>query len=276
MNFKIGAHVSISGGFRNTPQRIRSLGGNCGQIFAHSPRSWKISEPSEEDVQLFKEQYTKDLKPIVVHASYLINLATNNKELLKKSVETIKKEAEIMNRLGLNCLIVHSGSSKETNREQTLMQNIEKIIDYLKELKVELLLENSSGAGNLLNNDLEEWSATVNHFKKGVGACLDTCHAHAAGYDLSNDGVEEFVKQLKQHGLLKKIKVIHLNDSQGLAGSKKDRHQHLGEGTIGEEGVKKIINNSALREKPFILETPVTPSKGFEENIKTAKKLRKT
>lgn len=268
MTFKIGAHVSIAGGFSKVAGRLEEINANCGQIFVHSPRGWSFPRLDEEDVEKFKEEKDK-YEPVVVHASYLINLAASDEALRQKGIQGIKKESAIMNKLEIKYLIVHSGSNpnREEGKKQ-LKKSLKEIINETNGIKI--LLENSSGAGNLLNNTFEEWSEIINEYKE-IGACLDTCHAHAAGYDMKN--IKEIIKELEKNKLIDKIEVVHLNDSRGEMNSKLDRHEHLGQGTIGKDGIKKIIN-SELKNKIFILETPTDENKGFKENIEYAKKLR--
>ncbi|OKY78526.1 MAG: Endonuclease IV Nfo [Candidatus Methanohalarchaeum thermophilum] len=274
---RIGAHVSISGGFSKSIDRIEKLGGNCCQIFSHSPRGWKFDVPSKEEGRDFMDRRKgSDVDPIVIHESYLTNLATPKDDLYRKSMDAMEKEVETAKRLGIKYINIHPGTHTGLGEEKGL----KKISDSLNKLKetedIEILLEMTSGSGTTLGYNLDQIREIIENSKVPTAVTLDTCHVFSAGYDLATEnGLDEFTNEFDAKIGLNKLKLIHLNDSKFPLGSNKDRHEHIGEGKIGEEGMKRIINHEKLRNLPFILETPEDDKKGHKENIKKVKELRK-
>ncbi|MFB6166734.1 MAG: deoxyribonuclease IV [Candidatus Nanohaloarchaea archaeon] len=276
--FRIGAHVSISGGFEKAVEREKELGGNCGQVFVGSPRGWKVGEVVEEKASEFRERSEEeDVKPWIVHGTYLINLATPKEDLAEKSVEAVQGELDAASELGIPYYVFHPGAHTGAGREQ----GVENIGNRLSKLEipgnVTLLLENTAGKGTTLGKSFEELDRMVQESEHGygdIGVCLDTCHLYAAGYDFTTeDGIEDMLDELEEEIGVGNVHYLHLNDSRHPLGSEKDEHEHLGEGEIGEEGFKRFINHEDLRDKPMVLETP-EDSKGFEWNIEKAKELR--
>ena len=261
---RIGVHVSISKGFPSVFDEIKSIGGNCAQIFSHSPRSWRFKDP--QNVEEFRERYKKeDIKPIVIHNSYLVNLASMDEELHKKSMENTIKEFETAKSLGIDYVNIHPGS----NRDPKI--GLRRIIDSLNRIETDvyLLLENTASK---IGSKFEDLEYIIENIEIETGITLDTCHAYAAGYDIVND-LDGVIGRIDESIGLKKLKLIHLNDSKFDLGSKRDRHEHIGMGKIGVDGFRKIINHPELRKIPKILETPVDQRRGFKENIEFVKRL---
>ncbi|MDY6788435.1 MAG: deoxyribonuclease IV [Candidatus Nanohaloarchaea archaeon] len=276
---KIGAHVSVSGGFPKALERMEAIGGNCGQVFVHSPRGWSFSDLDQDEVKEFRKQYDeRNIGPITVHSAYLINLATPKEGLLKKSKKALKGELERASKLGMEYVVFHPGSHTGAGVEQGIQNISDALSDIASEIppNVKLLLENSAGAGTSLGRTAEELKEMIKGSGVGddkLGVCIDTCHAFAAGYDIrSAQGVEEMVEDFEAHVGWENVPVIHLNDSKHPFDSNKDEHEHIGEGEIGDKGMKAVLNNEKIREKPLVLETPVD-SKGYAENIEKAKIL---
>ncbi len=276
---KIGAHVSVSGGFPKSLDRMEAIGGNCGQVFVHSPRGWSFSDLEESEIKEFRKEYDeRDIGPITVHSAYLINLATPKEDLLEKSKKALVKELERAGKLGMDYVIFHPGSHTGAGVEQGIQNIADALSDIASDIppNVKLLLENSAGAGTSLGRTSEELKKMIE--KSGVGydklgVCIDTCHSFAAGYDLrAEEGVEDMVEDFEEHIGWENVHVFHLNDSKHPFDSNKDEHEHIGEGEIGEKGMKAILRNEKIREKPLILETPVD-NKGYAENIQKAKEL---
>lgn len=274
---KIGAHVSISGGFHKSINREKEIGGNCGQIFSHSPRSWNFSIPNEEESKLFREKYNEDIKPIVIHESYLPNLATPKEELHKKSMDAMRKEIKTADSLNIKYINIHPGTHTgfgEDNGIKKIIRSLNKLYEELNP-SVEILLENTAGKGTTIGYTFEQLKRIMDGTKIETGVTIDTCHAFSAGYDLkSKDGLDEVLKKFDEILGLENLRIIHLNDSKYDLGSERDRHEHIGEGKIGKEAMKRIINHSLIKDKPFILETPEENGKGHKDNIKVVKKLR--
>jgi len=274
MTFKIGFHVSISGKLYNAFDRERELGGNCGQIFVKSPRSWNFADLNEEEVNEFKKRYKEsDLKPFLSHATYLINLATPKEDLFEKSIECLKGEILRTNKFNLPYIAFHPGAHTGSGEEKGIKRIIEglrKLEDVLKETDTVLLLENTAGKGTTLGYSMKQLELMKNSLEVDIGICLDTAHAYGAGYDLATEeGINETLDEIDDTIRRKSIKIIHLNDSKAPLGSQKDQHAHLGEGEFGVEGIKRFINHEAFKDIPMIRESPVS-----KKDIELAKKLR--
>ncbi len=279
MTFRIGAHVSISGGVEKAVERQEDIGGNTGQIFAGSPRTWSVSEYTDEEGKMFQEaRENEDQNPYVIHSTYLVNLATPKDDLFEKSINCLQAELDAAASLGVEYVVFHPGSHTGSGRDN----GIEKIAKGIDELEipedVTLLLENTAGKGTTLGKSMGELREIMEKTEKdsgSVGVCIDTCHAHAAGYELAEEeGFHDFLQEIEEDLGLENIKVIHLNDSKDEKGSEKDNHEHIGEGNIGEEGFRNIVNSEKLEEKPMVLETPTSDGKSYKENLEKIKELR--
>ncbi len=268
--YRIGFHVSVAQGFLKVFENAKALDANCCQIFTHSPRSWAFNLVSEDVGKLFKDSYNKnDIKPIVVHDSYLPNLASEDPIMRDKSIESIKKEFISCNRLGLEFLNIHPGAHKEQSKDKGLRQicgSLESIKEHIG--NVTLLFENTSGSGSVLGSTFEELKFLLENTEFSCGVTLDTCHLFTSGYDISNEeSLDNTLSNFDRIVGLENLKLIHLNDSQGKLNSKKDRHEHIGLGKIGVAGFKAIVNHDYLKNIPMIMETPVNEKRGDKENI---------
>lgn len=279
MTFRIGAHVSISGGVEKAVERQEEIGGNCGQIFAGSPRTWSVSEYSDEDGENFqKARDEQNQSPYVIHSTYLVNLATPKDDLFTKSLNCLQSELDAADKLGVEYVVFHPGAHTGSGIEN----GIERIAEGIDELEipegVTLLLENTAGKGTTLGKSMGQLRQMIDKAdtdSSDIGVCIDTCHAHAAGYELrEEDGFQDFIQEIEEDLGLETVKVIHLNDSKDEKGSEKDNHQHIGEGEIGEEGFRNIVNSDKLLEKPMVLETPSTDGKSYTENLEKIMELR--
>lgn len=279
MKFRVGAHVSVSGGVDKAVERQEEVGGNCGQIFAGSPRTWSVSEYEEAEGDEFLDaRDEEDQNPYVIHSTYLVNLATPKDDLFEKSLKCLQKELEAAENLEVEYVVFHPGAHTGSGREN----GIERIAEGLDELEipenVTLLLENTAGKGTTLGKtmgELREMIKASETDEEKIGVCIDTCHAHAAGYELREDeGFEDFLQEIEEDLGLEKVKILHLNDSKDEKGSEKDNHEHIGEGNIGLEGFRNVVNSEKLEEIPMVLETPNTDEKGYGENIEQIKALR--
>jgi len=279
MTFRIGAHVSISGGIEKAVERQKDETGNCGQIFAGSPRTWSVSEYEDEDGEKFQEaRDEEDQNPYVIHSTYLVNLATPKEDLFEKSLDCLQSELDAASKLGVEFVVFHPGAHTGSGREN----GIERIAEGIDELDipetVTLLLENTAGKGTTLGKSmggLREMIDKAETESDKIGVCIDTCHAHAAGYDLvSKEGFQDFIQEIKEDIGLDKIKVLHLNDSKDERGSEKDNHEDIGYGNIGEEGFRNLINSEKLEDLPMILETPSDNRNSYKENIEKLRELR--
>jgi deoxyribonuclease-4 len=278
MSFRVGAHVSISGGPGKAVERQEDIDGDCGQIFAGSPRTWSVSSYEAADGEAFSEAREETHQsPYVIHSTYLVNLATPKDDLAKKSLQCLQDELDAADTLGVEYVVFHPGAHTGAGRE-TGIENIARRIDKLDiPDDVTLLLENTAGKGTTLGKTVGELREMIDKSttKEGVEVCIDTCHAHAAGYELRDEkGFEDFIIELEEDLGLDMVPVLHLNDSKDEKGSEKDNHEHIGEGNIGYEGFTNVVNADALEDKPMILETPVTDEMGYAENVERIRDLR--
>ncbi len=262
-NKMIGGHVSIAENISRAPERANNFQFDTFQIFVKSNMQWNYKKIGDDNIKKFKENIKKyNIKKTVAHATYLINFGTDNKLLLDKSIEDLKYEIEACNELGINYLVVHPGSNKDRKNS---MKNIMEILNSFDTKNVELLVENSSGKGNTLPSTIEEMEYMIALSDNNAGICLDTCHFFAYGYDIKND-YDNVIYNLKSDNLIKRIKVIHLNDSMFDLNSKKDRHENIGNGFIGLKGFSNIINDNNFNNIPLIMETP-EGDKNYSENL---------
>mgnify|MGYP006282638131 CR=1 FL=1 len=279
MSFRIGAHVSISGGMDKAIERQKDLGGNCGQIFAGSPRTWAVSEYSDEEGQEFQDMSeAEDQTPYVIHSTYLVNLATPKDQLFEKSLNCLQAELDAAEQLGVEYVVFHPGAHTGSGRETGVKRIAEGIDELDIPENVTLLLENTAGKGTTLGRSFGELRQMIDHAETPddkIGVCIDSCHAHAAGYELrEKEGFRDMIQEIVEDLGLEKVEVLHLNDSKDEKGSEKDNHEHIGEGNIGDDGFANIVNAEEFRDLPMVLETPNTKEKGYKENLERIKELR--
>jgi deoxyribonuclease-4 len=263
---RIGVHVGTAGGTWTAVERAVAAGANTFQIFSSSPRQWRAAVVKPEDAAKMRELRAKhDVGPVAIHASYLINLCSQTESVRTSSVGAFRGEVERALALGAEYLVLHPGSWKGLTREEGLRlaaESIEKAIDGVpwqgKDFKI--LIENTAGAEFSLGGKLEQVAELVERLKAcaPVGVCLDTCHVHVAGYDLvSPDGYVETMLLVKDTVGFDAVKVWHCNDAKAAMGSKLDRHEHIGEGTIGAEVFRRLLHDERFAHAAFIAETPV-------------------
>ncbi|UCE81431.1 MAG: deoxyribonuclease IV [Methanobacteriota archaeon] len=273
----LGAHVPISGGIFKAPERGRALTCDCMQIFSKNQMQWKAKQLSDEDVERYRAGIEEnDITETVIHDSYLINLASPDKALLKKSREAFLDEMMRARRLGVRFLIFHPGAHVGSG-ERTGIEKIAESLNWVRSefssSEVQLLLENTAGQGSVLGHSFEQLAGIIDLLDEpgNAGICFDTCHAYAAGYDIrASKGYENTMVKLEETLGRKKIKAVHLNDSKGKLGSRLDRHEQIGEGHIGLEGFANLMNDERLEGIPMVLETP----KGEERYAHELKTLR--
>ena len=286
---KVGAHVSISGSrvssddetppyddMRNAVHRQLAFGGNCGQVFTTSPQVWAQPELSDEAAEGFREETDEQLEgPWVIHSSYLVNLCTPKDDLRRKSKESMQAELDAAERLDIPYVNVHLGAHTGAGVEGGL-DNAASLIDELEVPDgVEILIESDAGSGTKLGGEFAHLAGIIDRTETEIGICIDTAHTLVAGNDLTTpEAVDETVGRFDDELGLEYLKYIHLNDSKHDVGTHKDEHAHVGEGYIGEDGMKAIVNHPDLRELPFALETPTEDGRGFAWNIEKVKELR--
>ncbi|MGH9538715.1 MAG: deoxyribonuclease IV [Terriglobales bacterium] len=279
---RIGIHTSIAGGVQNAAERAYRLGCNAFQIFSSSPRQWapyELGRPQCTELMRLREKY--DLKPLVIHTNYLVNLASMNELFLKKSIEAFRGEIERALALCAEYLVLHPGSFRGSDREQGLMRTAAAIavaaqgLDLAKS-GLTILIENTAGAEYSLGGSFEQVAEVLEYLRHlvPIAACIDTCHTHVAGYDLvSETGMRDTLKHLDATVGLNNVRVWHCNDAKAARGSKLDRHEHIGQGTIGMEAFRRLLNDSRLAGAAFIAETPIDEPGDDRKNVAVLRRL---
>lgn len=281
---RIGIHTSSAGGVHNAAERAYRLGCNTFQIFSSSPRQWAASElsrPNCDAMQRLRDQY--DLKPLVIHTNYLVNLAGVNELFLKKSVEAFRDEIQRALALCAEYLVLHPGSFRGSDREQGLLRTAAAIAAAAQGLDLAghgltILIENTAGAEYSLGGSFEQVAEVLAYLRHlvPVGACIDTCHTHVAGYDIvSPQGLRDTLNQLENTVGLKHVRVWHCNDAKAARGSKLDRHQHIGKGSIGLEPFRALLHDARLAHAAFIAETPIDEPGDDGRNVAALRNLVK-
>ena len=279
---RIGIHTSSAGGVENAAERAYRLGCNTFQIFSSSPRQWRPNElgrPQCEQMKRLRDKY--DLKPLVIHTNYLINLASTTEAFLQKSIEAFRGEIERALELCAGYLVLHPGSFRGANREKGLLQTAAAIAASAHGLDLAkggltILIENTAGAEFSLGGSFEQVAEVIDHLRNHVpvAACIDSCHVHVSGYEIvSEDGFHETLAKLDATIGLKNVPVWHCNDAKAARGSKLDRHQHIGKGTIGPEPFRRLLNDPRLAHAAFIAETPIDQPGDDRRNVAALKKL---
>jgi deoxyribonuclease-4 len=266
MTKRIGIHLGTSGGASNAVDRAVEIGANTFQIFSSSPRMWRApSVPAAQCVRMKALRAAHDVGPLVIHTSYLINICGQNDEIREKSIAALRAEIERGLALGAEFLVLHPGSWKGLTREEGINLAVDSILRAFKDLPWQetgfhLLIENTAGAEFSLGGSFEQVADLLVGLRGHVpiGVCLDTCHTHVAGYDLvSPEGYEETVQKVADTIGLETVRVWHCNDAKAARGSKLDRHEHIGQGTMGLEPFRRLLNEPRFAHCAFIAETPV-------------------
>ncbi|MCK4649481.1 deoxyribonuclease IV [bacterium] len=278
---RFGAHISIAGKIYQVAERAKRIDCNTAQIFSRNPRGWQLKELLSDEVKRLKDDLERfDIHPLIVHIPYLPNLASPKIGLYLKSVNALEEDLKRSEVLGALYLVTHIGSFGESSREEGLERVIEGINTAFNRVKNEviLLLENTAGAGKELGSRFEEIAEIIENIKEKerIGICLDTCHGFVSGYDFrTKKAVSQTLKLFDNLIGLKKLKIIHANDSKSPIGSHIDRHWHIGEGHIGEEGFRALLHHPAVRNLPIIIETPFKEPGDDIKNLNTLRKLAK-
>lgn len=275
---RLGLHVSVAGGVDRAVSRAREKGCDAFQIFSSNPRKWYTNPiPSESAKRFIDEQRQLGIALAVDHMPYLPNLASANDGIYAKSVQSLAKELERCQVLGIPYLVTHLGSHVGEGRESGLARISGALQAVFSETNSDtiLLLENSAGSKNSMGSTFSDIAAILasqptDHHRLGV--CLDTCHLHAAGYDIrTSSSLEATLDQFDDCIGLKRLKLIHLNDCKGAIGSHLDRHEHICLGQIGEAGFRAVLCHPVLAGLPMILETPVDSRRDDRGNLKVAR-----
>jgi deoxyribonuclease-4 len=278
-SMRFGFHLSISGSIDRSVGRALELGCETFQIFTRNPRGWAYRPLEEEAGKRFREGVERSgLDPVFSHMPYLPNLASPRQEVYERSVESLKQELKRAEILGIPYLVTHLGSHLGAGKEEGRKRIVRALKEALQEVpnEVTVLLENTAGTRHSMGSSFEEIRETLDRVgEEGrLGACLDTCHAFAAGYDLGGErAVDETLEAWNREVGLHRLQLIHLNDSRGRLGSRRDRHEHIGLGKIGEDGFRAFLRHPAVQELPLIMETPVDERRDDCGNLEVVRRL---
>ena len=279
---RIGVHLGTAGGASNAVERAREIGANTFQMFSSSPRMWRAPKVDPAQAARMRELRAKlDVGPLVIHASYLINVCSQTSDIRKKSVDAFRGEIERALAWGAEYLVLHPGSWKGMTRDEGLKFAAESIREAAEKTawqgaNFHILIENTAGSECSLGGGFEQVAELVERLKASapVAVCLDTCHTHVCGYDVVTDeGYAETMRQIASTVGFDQVRVWHCNDAKADRGSKLDRHQHIGQGTIGIEPFRRLLNDKRFAHCAFIAETPVDEPGDEERNVRVLKSL---
>lgn len=275
----LGAHMSIAGGFEKAIERGASIGCTAIQIFTKSGRQWSAKPISTDEAIAFQQaKKLFNLDHIIAHASYLINLASPDDQFTKKSIDALIIELERCDQLFIKHLVLHPGSSLDSNQNESLIRiahNIDKALDAVPG-ETTILIEIMAGQGSSVGHSFDQLATILDLIKskERVGVCFDTAHAFAAGYQFNTaESYESMWEQFDKTIGIDRLKAIHINDSKKECGSRVDRHDHIGKGKIGIEAFRLLFNDSRFFNVPKILETPKATLHDDEVNMQLLKEL---
>ena len=281
---RIGVHLGTAGGASNAVERAREIGANTFQIFSSSPRMWHAPKVDPKQAERMRELRAKlDVGPLAIHTSYLVNVCSQSSETREKSVAAFRGEIERALAFGAEYLVLHPGSWKGLTRDEGLKlaaDSIQRAIDGLpwQGTAFSILIENTAGAEFSLGGSFEQVAELVERLKPHapMGVCLDTCHTHVSGYDIvTAEGYAETMGKVAATTGFDAVRVWHCNDAKAARGSKLDRHEHIGQGTIGVEPFRWLLNDARFDHCAFVAETPVDEPGDEERNVRVLKSLVK-
>ncbi len=258
---KIGAHISTAGGLHTCFERAKTIGAECAQIFESAPQQWGTARLTDEQVEDFRARHKESgIGPIFIHGKYLMNLASADPKIFKTSSSTLRSSLNIAGRIGAQGVIFHTGSHKGMGLDAVFEQVCMAAREVLDDTPDDtwMIFENSAGQGGTIGSKFGD----LGQILKRIGSprakvCIDTCHAFAAGYDLSNKkGVQAAVDELDREVGLANVGAIHCNDSKTELGAGRDLHENIGEGKIGRAGFEAMIASKGLAKVPLLLEVP--------------------
>ena len=273
---RFGFHIWIGEGFSKVPELARKRRARTIQFFSHNPRGWGLPPLGQEEVKKFREGVEAlDVKPLFLHMPYLPNLTSSEEGFYLKSIDALSMELQRAEILGAPFLITHMGSCGEASEAESIERLIKAINYSLNrgQNSVTVVVENTAGQGRQIGYKFSQIKTVIDAIenRERIGVCLDTAHAFESGYDLSRrDGLEKALEEFERLIGLDKLKLLHLNDSKTALGSRVDRHWHIGEGYIGSEGFRNIVNHPKLLHLPGIMETPHNSE---EDDIRNMSKI---
>jgi deoxyribonuclease IV len=276
---EIGAHVSSSGGIHTAIDRIEAMGGDAVQVFTQSPRTWRPTNHKPETFDRFKERRAEaGIGAVVCHALYLVNLASPNDDLYRKSIDSLRNTIEVACAIEADGVVFHIGSHLGAGFEAGI-ERVCKAMDELLELCVEptwFLMENSAGAGATIGRSLDELATLFERLDghPRLGVCLDSCHLFVSGVDVtSREELDRLLDELDARIGFERLRALHVNDSQAPLGSNRDRHANIGEGMLGEE-LGAFVGHPRVQGLPALLEVPGKEGKGPDaDEVRKLKEL---
>jgi len=274
----LGAHISTQGGLYTVFERAKAIKATALAMFAKNSNQWKGKTLTAEDIAVFNEK--RHVRPIVTHASYLINLATTNPDFHAKSIAAMIDELDRAERLGIHAVVLHPGAHLGAGPDSGLDQiarSLDQVHAAIPDHRVVTLLETAAGQGSCLGCTFEELGrvmALVDD-KRRVGVCIDTCHVFAAGYDIrTREGYEQMIGEVAQHVGVENVGAFHINDSKRELGSRVDRHEHIGKGQLGLDAFSFVVNDPRFKRIPKMIETPKTvETKSDRRNLRLLRSL---
>lgn len=277
---RIGAHVKTAGGVDKAIDRAEEIGAETIQIFSGAPQAWRRKNYTEEEVVTYKKRVAETkIAPAFIHGLYLVNLASENPDLLAKSYEALVAEMNAAHLLGARGVIFHLGSHKGAGYEACFRQVIEycgRVVEATPD-DAWLILENSAGMGGSVGSKFSELGTIIKECRsERVKVCLDTQHSFAAGYDLkSRDGIERVMDEFDREIGIERLVAVHANDSKCALAGGLDRHENIGDGHLGRDGFANIMSHAAFADVPFLLEVPGYEDQGPDQpNVDALKTVR--
>jgi deoxyribonuclease IV len=277
---KVGVHTSIAGALENAAHHAKKIGCDTFQMFSANPRGWRTLDPTQEECEAFQQaRRAHGLSPVVIHDNYLINLASSDPLIRERSIAAFRRELERAVALAADFLVTHPGSAKGAEPAAAIRTCVESLLQAAAGLNLHgltILIENTAGQGTAIGRTFEEVAEIIAGAEKDLpmGACIDTAHSFEAGYAIHTpEGLRAAVKALDSTVGVKKVRVIHANDSKTAYASHADRHEHIGKGQIGAVAFARIVRHPKLKSIPFICETPVDKPGDDARNIRMMRKL---
>lgn len=276
---RLGAHMSIAGGVDKAVERGASIGCETIQIFVKSPNRWAPRKLPPDEIERFRERQAQTgIRPIFAHDSYLVNVGSPDDALWEKSLASLLEEVEHSEALGLPYLVMHPGAHMDAGVEAGL-DRVARAIDVVHErtpgYRVRILLETTAGAGTVLGRRFEELRGIIDRVKEPgrLAVCFDTCHVFASGYDLrTREAYEQTMRELERVIGCNRVLAFHLNDSRGGLGSHIDRHENIGEGQLGLDSFRWLLNDPRWADRPMVIETE--KSEDMHEDVENLRRLR--
>jgi deoxyribonuclease-4 len=276
---RLGVHTSIAGGLSSSLKRAHALGCNTMQIFSHNPRGWATKEIPEDEIANFRILRQRlDISPVYIHTSYLINIASRDGTLRKRSIALLITEMNRADALGAHFVILHTGSASGDDERLSRKRSIAALNEVAQSgtWKAGLLIENTAGERGDVSSRIPDLAEILDGVRGSLisGICFDTCHAFAAGYDMRDDrGIRMIADEIETYIAMPNMKLIHLNDSKREKSSGIDRHEHIGLGKIGLAGLRQFIISGTFSTIPLILETPKQEESDDARNLRAVRKM---